>query len=68
MAYYYVNKQAQANGDHEVHTTGCPHPPDISNREELGYFSNCHEAVAVAKRKYPTANGCFYCCKACHTS
>ena len=23
MAKYYVNKNTQSNGDHEVHTTGC---------------------------------------------
>ncbi len=23
MANYYVNKNAQANGDHEVHKSGC---------------------------------------------
>lgn len=23
MAYYYVNDNAQSNGDHEVHVTGC---------------------------------------------
>ena len=23
MASYYVNNNAQSNGDHEVHTTGC---------------------------------------------
>ena len=23
MAKYYINKNVQPNGDHEVHTTGC---------------------------------------------
>jgi hypothetical protein len=68
MSQFYVNTQAQDNGDHEVHTTGCSHPPLISNRKELGYFSNCHEAVAVARISYPTANGCYWCCRECHTS
>jgi hypothetical protein len=27
MAHYYVNQHAQANGDHEVHKSGCSHMP-----------------------------------------
>jgi hypothetical protein len=29
MSRYYVNKNAQENGDHEVHTTGCSFMPTI---------------------------------------
>ena len=68
MARYYVNKNQQANGDHEVHQEGCSFLPDVSNRESLGEHSSCDTAVAQAKRTYPTANGCFYCSRECHTS
>lgn len=69
MSYYYVNKNAQPNGDHEVHIDNgsCPTPPDIWNRLSLGYFSNCREAVRAAKlRYYSTADGCAYCIPECH--
>ena len=65
---YYVNQNAQDNGDHEVHEEGCSWMPEIENREYLGDFSSCSPAVAEAKRRgYSTANGCYYCCKPCHT-
>lgn len=67
MKYYYVNKQPQSNGDHEVHAAECSFLPDVQNREYLGYFNNCREAVATAKRTYPGADGCFYCSRECHT-
>lgn len=67
MNNYFVNTNAQPNGDHEVHKDGCHHMPDISNRKYLGLFSNCIDAVKEAKKIYPTADGCYYCCNACHT-
>lgn len=67
MAYYYVNRNAQANGDHEVHALGCSHMPDLANRVYLGNFDRCQPAVREAKKTYPTANGCYYCSIDCHT-
>jgi hypothetical protein len=68
MASYYVNKNAQSNGDHEVHVTGCSHPADANNRLQLGFHVNCQSAVQEAKKTYSTANGCRHCCEPCHTS
>ena len=71
MHPFIVNKNAQSNGDHEVHQTdrGTSCLPDSENRIELGSFDNCHEAVAAAKRRYPDwkVNGCAYCAPDCHT-
>jgi hypothetical protein len=67
MAYYYVNKNAQANGDHEVHRDGCQWMPADANRIYLGNFSNCTEAVTAAKRHYTQVNGCATCSPSCHT-
>lgn len=68
MDYYYVNKNAQANGDHEVHKSNCRYLPTTINLQGLGYFSNCGDAVREAKKYYSKSNGCYYCCNACHTS
>ncbi len=68
MTLYYVNKNAQANGDHEVHKSDCSFMPSSENRVYLGDFSSCRPAVAAAKKIYPTADGCYYCSPACHTS
>lgn len=65
---YYVNKNAQTNGDHEVHVQGCSFMPISENRKYLGEFSSCSGAVREAKKHYEQANGCYYCCNSCHTS
>ncbi len=65
---YYVNKNAQSNGDHEVHTQNCSYLPIMENRIYLGEFTNCKDAVKEAKKYYTQTNGCFFCCKDCHTS
>ena len=67
MAYYYVNKNQQSNGDHEVHTTGCSFMPSEANRIYLGNFTSCAPAVQKAKEYYQQVNGCYYCSRPCHT-
>lgn len=68
MAYYYVNQNAQSNGDHEVHRDPCSWMPDAANRTYLGSFDNCRDAVRAAKSHYTQVNGCIHCSSACHTS
>lgn len=68
MKNYYVNQNAQPNGDHEVHTEDCSYLPSLSNRKYLGAFSDCKSAVTEAKKTYSKSNGCKTCCPACHTS
>jgi len=67
MNRYYVNRNAQPNGDHEVHTTGCSHPAAEHNRVSLGLHAHCRHAVAESRKHYSKTNGCLYCCPACHT-
>lgn len=64
---YIVNKQ-QRNGKHEVHSLAdCNHLPDETNRETLGRFDNCHDAVSKAEDKgYKPANGCYWCSADCN--
>jgi len=68
MASYYVNKNAQANGDHEVHKYGCSWLPEVENRIYLDNYDNCKDAVNKAKDYYFQVNGCYYCSNDCHTS
>jgi len=65
---YYVNKNAQENGDHEVHNSSCSYLPDTQNLIYLGNFSNCADAVKEARNIFSQSNGCFYCSRDCHTS
>lgn len=72
MPKFVINKNAQNNGDHEVHnaTTGCQYMPSAGSQIDLGFHPDCRGAVAVAKKTWPTEriNGCYYCCRPCHTS
>jgi len=68
MKKYYVNKNAQSKGDHEVHRLDCIYLPSLSNRSYLGEFPTCDAAVKEAKKTYTQANGCRTCSKPCHTS
>ena len=67
MAAYIVNSNAQSNGDHEVHKTGCSYMPAPQHCVPLGEFPSCHGAVAKAKLIYKQSNGCAYCSSACNT-
>lgn len=68
MARYYVNKNTQDNGDHEVHRDGCSWMPEVNNRIYLGDFQSCSPAVSAAKKHYSQVNGCYHCSNPCHTT
>lgn len=65
---FYVNRNAQPNGDHEVHRCTCAWLPDPQNRLYLGDFLYSSQALAAAKRYYTRADGCAYCCPEIHHS
>ncbi|HJV52016.1 MULTISPECIES: hypothetical protein [Oxalobacteraceae] len=67
MASYYVNRHAEANGDHEVHKHDCPRLALADDKQFLGDFVSCYGAMAEALRLYPTANGCIDCAPHCHS-
>nr|WP_287610556.1 hypothetical protein [Dysgonomonas sp.] len=67
MSKYYVNRNAQNTGEHEVHEEGCIWLQFMTNPLFLGYFTNCADAVRKAKEYYSSVDGCATCCKACHT-
>lgn len=70
MAEYYFNRNAQADGFHEVHNgdANCPYPPDLANRVRIGSYSTCITAIDAARSAYPgwSFDGCYYCTQ-CHT-
>jgi hypothetical protein len=68
MDKYCVNKETKDNpkNNHEVHMEGC-HKWPTENREDLGYFADCHGAVQEAKKRgYSNVDGCIHCCPDCH--
>jgi hypothetical protein len=66
MANYFVNREPQDNGDHEVHKESCERVPQM--RLFVGNHSNCYDAVREATKSYKQVNGCAICCRNCHTS
>ncbi|ASK17832.1 hypothetical protein CEK60_00190 [Halomonas sp. N3-2A] len=67
MPRYYANLNTDENGNHEVHTTGCSHPPADHNRVPLGIHASCGPATAAARTKFGgRVDGCKWCCPACH--
>ncbi|CED57624.1 hypothetical protein ACU5DF_07040 [Aliivibrio wodanis] len=68
MSLFYVDKNEQANGEHEVHTATCTHSPGITKCEPLGYHTACSTALNAAKEIYPKSNGCYYCSYSSYTS
>ena len=68
MPRYYVNRNAKANGDHEVHVADCIYLPLPKNQYFLGVFDDCSAAVFAAKEVYTQVNGCKTCSSACHTT
>lgn len=68
MASCYVNQNAQSNGDHEVHQSGCSFLSEAGNRIYHGDFASCSPAVRKAKEHYTQCNGCYCCARECHTS
>ncbi|MDA3904696.1 MAG: hypothetical protein PF484_01345 [Bacteroidales bacterium] len=67
MNYFYVNKTAQSTGENEVHINNCAQLPDANNREYLGYFSDCQDAIIKAQQKYEIVDGCKFCIPDCHS-
>jgi len=63
---YFVSKQAQSDGDHEIHTSSCSDLPAEKNRKYLGCFNFCKDAEQEAKKYYEDVNGCIKCCPLCH--
>lgn len=64
---FYVNKNAQPTGEHEVHRATCSFLPDASNRIYLGDFATSQEAVQEARKYYNCVDGCARCCPESHT-
>jgi len=67
MKNYYLNLNAQASGDHEVHKETCVYYHNFKNGfnfEFLGSFDNELYAVRQAQMRHPEfkIDGCAYCC------
>ena len=64
---FYVNKNAQSGGEHEVHRSNCAWQPDAENRIYLGDFTTSQASVKEASNYYSCVDGCEHCCPESHT-
>lgn len=68
---YYLNLNAQYNGEHEIHKETCYYYTMYNsgyNFELLGSFLSEYDAMRTAKEKHPTMklDGCVFCFKNIH--
>jgi hypothetical protein len=68
MAEFYVEINAQGNGDHIVHKSDCSALPSKEAIRYLGAIASCSSAVKKAGGIYKQVNGCSQCSVACHTA
>lgn len=64
---WYVNRNAQKDGDHEVHVEGCSYLKRCKHCFSLGVFSTCQDALKEARKHFRQVDGCHYCAKECDT-
>jgi hypothetical protein len=59
MTHYFVDNRTQPDGAHEVHAVGCKRmAPD---KQYLGDFLSCEQAVFEARQVYWHIGGCARC-------
>lgn len=68
MTLYYFHKNKDSKGNHEVHTSNCSYLPTNENREYIGSYNNCSDAINAAKHSHPqkSFDGCYWCSRTCH--
>jgi len=64
---WYVNRNTQDDGDHEVHRVTCRYLPAPRNRIALGDHDDCRDALRAAREHFEEVDGCYYCARACDT-
>lgn len=66
MNQYFVSKKPLPNGELELHMEHCQYIPNRSNRQYIGYFVSCFDAMDSALKTHEKMNGCPFCCKEVH--
>lgn len=66
MGQYVVDRVAQANGEHRVHSSSCPYRPAVRRCVDLGRHAGCASAMALARQYFLHSNGCHWCATVCH--
>lgn len=69
MADFYINKNEQKTGEHEVHKNGCLYLLLMTSKEYLGSHTSSHSAILKVMSLHPLwiIDGCATCCPESHT-
>ena len=59
MTHYFVDNRTQPDGAHEVHSVGCKRM--ASDKQYLGDFLTCEQAVFEARQVFWHVGGCARC-------
>ncbi|QPK64164.1 hypothetical protein IVG45_04100 [Methylomonas sp. LL1] len=68
MAEFYIETNAQPNGDHIVHNANCSLLPAKDAIRYLGSIASCASAVKKAAESFKQVNGCPQCATTCHSA
>lgn len=61
MAEFYIETNAQPNGDHIVHNANCAALPDKQSIRYLGSIASCGSAVKKASEFFKQVKACPQC-------
>jgi hypothetical protein len=59
MTHYFVDNRTQPDGAHEVHAVGCKRM--ASDKQYLGDYMSCEQAVLEARQVYWHTTSCVRC-------
>lgn len=68
MAEFYIEINAQANGDHVVHRAECSILPAKETIRYLGSIASSASALKKAAESFRQVNGCPQCATTCHSA
>ena len=66
MTHYFVDNRTQPDGAHEVHAVGCKRM--ASDKQYLGDYLSCEQAVLEARQVYWHTASCVRCMESFSTA
>lgn len=62
MKFFYIATSPNSKRAYQIHQKGCELIPNKYERDYLGPFNACHEAVRKASAQYQHVEVCSNCC------
>ena len=68
MYSYFISKEKNGAGKHELHASVCYKLPDPGKRIYIGEFEDCVQAMRLAESMIRSMDGCPLCSPRCHSA